>query len=95
MHVLTLRAELHIPASQSLKAKRSVVQSIVRSLDGWNNVGAAEVDHQELWQRTAIGVTVVGPSASRVVDLMDGVERFLWSQAEAEVIEADRRWQEW
>ncbi len=94
MHVLVLRAELHLPAAQSLKDKRQVLSSIVRHLDQMSGVGAAEVDHQELWQRTAIGVTAVGNTASRVEQAMDGVERYVWSRTEIEVVDLARSWWE-
>lgn len=94
MHVLVVRAELHIPEARSLKAKRSVLLSIVRHIDQIPAVGAAEVDHQDKWQRTAIGVTVVGNTVARVEDVADGIERYLWSRSEIEVVDLVRSWWE-
>ena len=94
MQVLVLRAELHLPAAQSLKAKRSLVTPMVRHLDRLTGVGAAEVDHQDKWQRTALAVSVVGGTVGVVERTMDDVERYLWSRPEAEVIELDRSWWE-
>lgn len=59
MVVGTLRLELHLPSSDSLKAKRSVLNHIKERLRTRFNVSVAEVDHQELWQRAAIGVAAV------------------------------------
>lgn len=94
MHVLVLRAELHLPQSRSLKAKRSVVKSALAHLQQRNGVGAAEVDHTEVWQRTALGVTVVAGDASRCEEVMDDVERMLWSLPDTEVLELRRSWWE-
>ncbi|MEZ5340628.1 MAG: DUF503 family protein [Acidimicrobiales bacterium] len=94
MFVGALRAGLLIPGAQSLKQKRSVVQSIVRTLDGWKGVAAAEVDYLELWGRTMIGVSVVGGSVSHVDDVLDSVDRFIWAQPAIEVIEIERSWLE-
>ena len=92
MDVLTLDVDLRLPASHSLKAKRSIVQSIVRTLDGWKGVGAAEVGYVELWQRTQLGVVVVGGSVAHVGDVADSVERHIWSVPDVEVISIDRVW---
>ncbi len=54
------RFDLRIPGCGSLKEKRHVVKSLTASLRGRFNVAVAEVDHQDLWQRTAIAVAAVG-----------------------------------
>ncbi len=89
---VTLGVDLHLPVAQSLKAKRSIVQSIVRSLDGWAGVGASEVDHQELWQRTTIGIVVVGSNAGSVEERADAVERYIWSRPDVEVLDVTWIW---
>ena len=94
MHVLVAAIELHIPAARSLKAKRSVVLSVVRLIDQMHGVACAEVDHQSLWQRAAIGVSVVGGSVGQVTNVMDAVERLVWSRAEVEVLDIHRSWWE-
>lgn len=94
MHVLVAEIELHVPSAQSLKAKRSVVTSIVRNLDQLHGVGAAEVDHQDLWQRTTIGVSAVGSSPAHIESVMDQVERYIWSRTEVEVLDIERSWWE-
>lgn len=94
MHVLVLRAELHLTQARSLKAKRSVVKSALAHLQQRNGVGAAEVDHIEVWQRATLGVTVVSGDAGRCEHVMDDVERFLWSLPDTEVLELARSWWE-
>ncbi len=92
MHVLILRADLHLPVSQSLKAKRSAVTPMLRHLDSQTGVAAAEVDHVDKWQRTTLGVSVVGGSVSHLERVMDDVERYLWSRPDVEVLELVRSW---
>ena len=56
-----LSLELHFPSIQSLKEKRSILRSIkdrIRKL----NVGIAELNHQDLWQRATLGVVAIGQS---------------------------------
>jgi uncharacterized protein YlxP (DUF503 family) len=79
MVVGTLRVELHIPASHSLKEKRSVVNHVKERLRSRFNASVAEIDHQELWQRAALGAAVVsgeGQGLDRVLrDMLEVVER--------------------
>ncbi|MDH3293408.1 MAG: DUF503 domain-containing protein [Acidimicrobiia bacterium] len=88
------RVELHLPASRSLKAKRSVVGSLVRRIDQMHGAGCAEVDHQDLWQRSALGVTTVAATVGQVEKLMDSIERLIWSRSEVEVLDIRRSWWE-
>ncbi|HEY6221583.1 MAG: DUF503 domain-containing protein [Candidatus Eisenbacteria bacterium] len=60
MRVGTLRLELHLPASDSLKAKRSVVNRVKERVRSRFNASIAEVGHQDLWQRATLGVAIVG-----------------------------------
>jgi uncharacterized protein len=75
--VLTL--EIHLPASNSLKAKRSVLNHVKERIRSRFNVSVAEVDHQDLWQRAALGVAAVsgeGAVLDRVLrDVLSVVER--------------------
>ncbi len=86
--------ELRILESGSLKAKRSVVKHIVETCKSRYGVAAAEVDHQDLWQRSELGFAAVSASAAHTTDVLDEVERFVWSQPELEVIGANRYWLE-
>jgi len=74
-----MRLELHIPASDSLKAKRSVLNHVKERIRTRFNAAVAEVDHQDLWQRAALGVAVVGGESAvldRVLrDILSSVER--------------------
>lgn len=55
-----MRLELHLPSSDSLKAKRSVVNHVKDRVRSRFNAAIAEVDHQDLWQRATLGVAIVG-----------------------------------
>ncbi|MEM8925029.1 MAG: DUF503 domain-containing protein [Actinomycetota bacterium] len=92
MHVLILRADLHLPASQSLKAKRSTITPILRHIDGQSALAAAEVEFTDKWQRTVIGITAVGGTVSHLEQEIDAVERYLWSRPDVEVLELTRSW---
>jgi len=55
-----MRLELHLPSSDSLKAKRSVVNHVKDRVRSRFNAAIAEVDNQDLWQRATLGVAIVG-----------------------------------
>lgn len=94
MHVLAMRMELRFPGSRSLKEKRSRLRPI---LDGGRHrfrVAMSEVDHQDTWQLAAIGVAAVSASPTKLSELVDEVERFVWSFPDVEVLDATRDWLE-
>jgi len=91
-HVAALTLDLHLPQSRSLKAKRAVVRPLVEGIRQRFAAAVAEVDHQDRWQRAALGVAVVAGSPAIATDVLDEVERFVWSQPDLEVVGSERRW---
>jgi uncharacterized protein YlxP (DUF503 family) len=77
MFIGMARYELFIPASESLKDKRRVVKSISSIVRNKLNVSIAEVDHQELWQRTALGVSCVSESIGHCRKVMQEAEKLI------------------
>lgn len=91
MFIGVARFELFIPASESLKDKRRVVKSISSIVHNKLNVSIAEVEHQELWQRAALGIACVSESMSHCRKIMQEVEKLIGRAAldGAEIV--DRR----
>jgi len=90
MQAAALRFELWIPDSQSLKTKRAAVRPIVDGLRHRLHVSVAEVDHQNTWQRAALGVAAVADSPGRLDEVLDTVERFVYRAAAVEVLAVER-----
>ncbi len=90
MFVGVVRIELHLPAADSLKAKRSIVRSLKERIRQHVQASVAEVDHQDLWQRAALGVAVVSGERRQVGELLQAVRRLAEAAPGAEVID----WQE-
>ena len=90
MFVGIVRIELHLPASGSLKDKRSVVRSLKERIRQRVQAAVAEVDHQDLWQRAALGVAVVSGDRHQVDELLQSVRRLVEGTYGAELID----WQE-
>jgi uncharacterized protein len=87
-----VRFDLHLPACHSLKEKRAVITPILEGCRRRYTVAAAEVDFHDKWQRAALGVAAVSSSPKHVDEVLDAVERFVWSFPEVEVVEAERSW---
>ena len=92
MHVASLSVELHLPAVHSLKEKRAVLRPILEGARRRYAVAAAEVDNQDLWQRATLGMAAVSGSARHAQEVLDAVERFVWSFPDVEVTASYRDW---
>ncbi|MFW2332831.1 DUF503 domain-containing protein [Ilumatobacter sp.] len=92
MHVVGFEVEIRIPNSHSLKDRRQVVRSVVDGARQRFAVSAAEVGGQDTWQRATLGFAVVASEARLAEDVVDQLDRFLWSRPEIEIIGAETRW---
>ena len=90
MFVGIVRIELHLPGSTSLKEKRSVVHGLKERIRQRVHAAVAEVDHQDLWQRAALGVTVVSGERRQVDEQLQSVRRLVEGAYGAELLD----WQE-
>src|SRR5580700_3607621 len=83
MPVGLLTLELHIPDAQSLKDKRQVLRSLKDKLRRQFNVAVAELDHQDLWQRSVVGVVTLSTEEKHVNEVLkrvlDEADRILGS----------------
>ena len=70
--IALLTLDIHIPHAQSLKDKRMVIRRVKDRLRSKFNVSVAEVDHQDLWQRTQISVVTVGSDEGFLEKVMRG-----------------------
>ncbi len=76
-YVALLLVHLHFPEAGSLKAKRKDLASVKAQLHGRMGVAVAEVDHQDLWQRSTLAAALTSGSLSTLEHAADRVERFL------------------
>ena len=92
MYVLAMEVDLHIGHAHSLKDKRGVIRALVDGAHRRYRVSAAEIAHQNLWQRAGLGFAVVASSPTQAEQVMDEVDRFVWSHPEIEVLNVERTW---
>ena len=69
------RYEMFIPMSASLKDKRQVTRAVTQTVRKKFNVAIAEVDFQDLWQRTAFGVSCIAESPGHCRQVLQEVEK--------------------
>lgn len=74
-----------IPEAASLKQKRSVLKRMTDRVKNAYNVSIAEIDHQDLWQRTTIGLVATASSKDAAEREVKRAIRFLESNPEWEM----------
>jgi len=92
VHVVVVRIELHIPAARSLKEKRAVVKPIVEGMRHRFSLSVAETDFQDKWQRAELGVAVVSSTPGHAREVVESVERWVWSRPDVEVSRFETDW---
>lgn len=94
MFAAVVEFELFLPDCHTLKQKRAVLRPVLDGLQRRHHVAAAEVGMQDKWQRADIAAATVAGTHSHVQDVLDAVERFVWSFPELEVLAERRSWLE-
>lgn len=80
-YVGILVTELRFPEAGSLKDKRQHLRSTKAQLQKRFGASVAETDFHDAWQRAQLVIALAAAEAGALEHLMDGVERFLFSQA--------------
>lgn len=84
MHAAALRVDLRLRDVHSLKSKRRRIARLSTAVRRAFPVAFAEVDFQDLWQRSAVGVGIVSPHASQLEVAIHSIRRFFerWEETE-------------
>jgi uncharacterized protein YlxP (DUF503 family) len=69
--VLTL--EIFFPYARSLKDKRRILHGFKERLKGRYNVAVAELDYQDKWQRSRLGVVTLNSQAAAAGELLNRI----------------------
>lgn len=77
MLVGVLRVKLRVADSQSLKAKRQVVKSLVARLQNRFHVSAAETGDLDSWQLAEVGVACVSNDDRHASQVLSSVMEFI------------------
>lgn len=90
--ILSAEVECFIYDAQSLKEKRSVIKRITTRLHNEYNVAVSEMDHQDLWQRTVIGIVTISSDRIQAERLIQQTLAFIDSFPEIERAETTLDW---
>jgi len=73
MPVGLLTLEIHISDAQSLKDKRQVLRGLKDRLRAHFNVAVSELDHQEVWQRSRVGVVTISGDGKHLEESVQAI----------------------
>jgi len=77
MLVGLMTAQLHLQGIASLKAKRSIVKSLIGRLKSRFNISVSEVDDQDIKTSAVIGIAVVCNERTFIDKQFDGIINFM------------------
>jgi len=75
MPIGLITLKIHLPYAQSLKDKRMVLRKVKDRLRARFNVSVAELDHQDVWQRSVVGVVSISSDQQNLESVLQAVER--------------------
>jgi uncharacterized protein len=74
MPIAKLTVEISIPHAQSIKDRRQVLRSIKDKLRHGFNVGIAELDDANLWNRATLGMVAISGSSAYLTGQMQELD---------------------
>jgi uncharacterized protein YlxP (DUF503 family) len=81
-----LTLDLHIPEAHSLKSKRLVIKSLIDRIKNKFNVSIAEVDANDLWQRSVIGIALVANETQFINKVFEQIKNVVLNTHSVELI---------
>ncbi len=87
MHIGVCKIRLRIPDSQSLKAKRRVVKSLIAKLKNRFNIAVAEVEALDAHQLAVLAAVSVSNDSAHLNKLISHVVNFVEANVDAELID--------
>jgi uncharacterized protein YlxP (DUF503 family) len=86
MFAALLVMDLHVPASGSLKAKRTVIKQLSARLRADLNVSVAEIGYQDLWQRCLLGLAIAAGSEVGARKVAQQAEKVVAREPRVEIL---------
>ena len=87
MLVGIFQIELHIPASHSLKSKRIVLKSLKKRIQNKFNASIAEVDYNDKWQRSTLGISIVANERRFIDQMFSQIMNLVENNSDVEIID--------
>ena len=90
MNIGVCKVKLRLPENLSLKGKRGVLKSITTRVRNKFNVSVAEVDDNDLWQLSTLGICCVSNDKRHTDEVLSKIVDFISSSRfEIEVLNYD------
>jgi hypothetical protein len=89
MFVGLLIADCRIGQGHSLKEKRRILLNVTERLKRQFNVSVAEVEYQDLWQRTKLAIAYVNSDARSGRSALDRIRNHLESDPRLQVMDSE------
>ncbi len=90
--IVYAEVEFIIQTAHSLKEKRAVLQRMIKRTKQKFNVSVAEIDFQDVWQRTRIAVVTVASAKEAADREMNYALQYLQSNPEWEMLDSWREY---
>ena len=84
-----LTLEIYIPYSHSLKEKRKTLNKIKDRLKKKFNVAFAELEYQNKWQRSKIGLVTLNTQKSMIEKIFQKIIREIEENIEGEILQTE------
>lgn len=86
MFIGIAEVELYIPYAGSLKEKRRVLKKIIDNTKNKFPVSIAEVDCENLWQRSVVGISMVSNDKNFIEKVLQKISFFIDQMGICEII---------
>jgi len=90
--ILYVEIDCFIFEAQSLKDKRAVMNKVTTRLKNSYNITISELDYQDLWQRSLLGIATISPDRKRAEQVIDACLAKVDSFPEIEYTSIEREW---
>lgn len=79
--------DLYLPGNNSLKGKRQILKSIKSRIRNKFNVSIAEIEDNDKWRRTKLGVVTINNDSTQVNNVLQSVINFIDGSYPAQIID--------
>ena len=90
MIVKTLKLDLYISGSNSLKDKRRIVKSLIQRCRQKFNVSVSELENMDEWRQAVIGIAIITNSDSYADKILDKCLNLIETEYSVEITNVER-----
>ncbi len=83
----SLSVNLYCKDARSLKDKRQILKSVITKLKNNYNVSIKEVDNEDKWQLSSLGVAIVDKNEFMVHNTLENIINYLSNLPKVEVLD--------